>query len=427
MKDLQLVDYYRILNPSKKVFTWRKRNPLKQGRLDYILISESLSNMVETISIKPGYRSDHSSVLLELKFNKFIRGRGLWKFNNSLLTDKTFIEKVKQTILKVQDQYLQDDDINHSIFLEVLLMEIRSITIYYSSFKKKEREKIEITLLKDIENIESQSDIDFGLLHEKKVELEKVRKEKLQGHIIRSRAKWVEEGEKPSKYFCSLESRNFLNKTIKKVETHNNNIIYDQCDILHQVKIFYESLFSCKDSDLLDINLEDIIKTDIPRLDTSTSISLEGDISESEIYNVLKNMKNNKSPGSDGFTVEFFKFFWKDFKHYIVSAVNHIFVKKELPISQRLGIITCLPKGDKPRQFLKNWHPITLLNVLYKLISGCLSYRIKSAVLNYLISETQSGFIKGRYIGENTRFVYDLLSFTETRNIPGLLECAYRF
>lgn len=104
MKDLQLVDYYRILNPSKKVFTWRKRNPLKQGRLDYILISESLSNMVETISIKPGYRSDHSSVLLELKFNKFIRGRGLWKFNNSLLTDKTFIEKVKQTILKVQDQ-----------------------------------------------------------------------------------------------------------------------------------------------------------------------------------------------------------------------------------------------------------------------------------------------------------------------------------
>lgn len=93
-------------------------------------------------------------------------------------------------------------------------MEIRSITISYSSFKKKERDKIEITLLKDIENIESQSDIDFELLHEKKSELEKVRKEKLQGHIIRSRAKWVEEGEKPSKYFCSLESRNFLNKTI---------------------------------------------------------------------------------------------------------------------------------------------------------------------------------------------------------------------
>lgn len=91
-------------------------------------------------------------------------------------------------------------------------------------------------------------------------------------------------------------------------------------------------------------------------------------------------MKNNKSPGSDGFTVEFFKFFWRDLKDHIVLAVNHIFANRELPISQRLGIIICLPKGDKPRQLLKNWRPITLLNVFYKLISGCLNYRIKSSL-----------------------------------------------
>ena len=60
------------------------------------------------------------------------------------------------------------------------------------------------------------------------------------------------------------------------------------------------------------------------------------------------------------------------------------------------------------------------MNVIYKLISGCLSSRIKST-LDYLISDTQSGFIKGRYIGENTRFIYDLLSYTELKNIPGLL------
>lgn len=52
MKDLQLLDYYRILNPSKKVLIWKK-NPLRQSRLDYIKISESLSNIVETISTKP--------------------------------------------------------------------------------------------------------------------------------------------------------------------------------------------------------------------------------------------------------------------------------------------------------------------------------------------------------------------------------------
>lgn len=86
MKDLQLVDYYKILHPDRRIYTWRKKNPLKQSRLDYILISESLTNMLEKFSTKPGYRSDHSAVVLELKFNKFSRGRGLWKFNNSLLT-----------------------------------------------------------------------------------------------------------------------------------------------------------------------------------------------------------------------------------------------------------------------------------------------------------------------------------------------------
>jgi hypothetical protein len=131
-------------------------------------------------------------------------------------------------------------------------------------------------------------------------------------------------------------------------------------------------------------------------------------------------MKNNKSPGSDGFTAEFFKFFWKDLKGYILRAITCIFDKKVLPISQRLGIIACIPKGDKPRQYLRNWRPITLLNVLYKLISGCLSNRIKPS-LNSIISDTQSGFIKGRYIGENTRFTYDLMSYTESNIIPGLL------
>lgn len=80
----------------------------------------------------------------------------------------------------------------------------------------------------------------------------------------------------------------------------------------------------------------------------------------------------------------------------------------------------CLPKGDKPRHFLNNWRPITLLNVFYKLISGCISRRIKTT-LDSLISDTQTGFMKGRYIGENTRFIYDLMSHTEVNNLPGLL------
>ena len=82
------------------------------------------------------------------------------------------------------------------------------------------------------------------------------------------------------------------------------------------------------------------------------------EFSEREVLEVLKNMKSNKSPGSDGFTVEIFLFFWKDLKLPIVNAINCIFFKKELPASQRLEIISCIPKGNKTRQFLKTGDPL---------------------------------------------------------------------
>ncbi|KAK3083672.1 hypothetical protein FSP39_001222 [Pinctada imbricata] len=100
----------------------------------------------------------------------------------------------------------------------MILLEVRGIKISYASYKKKIQNETEQNLLKEIEEIEQNNPgvINYQQLEEKKNELENLRKEKLKGSIIRSKAKWVEEGEKPSKYFCNMESRNFVNKTIKK-------------------------------------------------------------------------------------------------------------------------------------------------------------------------------------------------------------------
>lgn len=81
MEDLQLVDYYRVTHPEMRVYTWRENDPLKQDRLDYILISESLSNIVEKFSIKPNIDQIIVAVI-EFKFSPFVRGHGIWKFNN---------------------------------------------------------------------------------------------------------------------------------------------------------------------------------------------------------------------------------------------------------------------------------------------------------------------------------------------------------
>lgn len=74
----------------------------------------------------------------------------------------------------------------------------------------------------------------------------------------------------------------------------------------------------------------------------------------------------------------------------------------------------------KSKFHLSNWRPISLLNVIYKIGLGCIAQRIKH-ILPKIISADQTAFIPGKYIGENTRLVYDIMSFTELQDIPGLL------
>ncbi len=105
--------------------------------------------------------------------------------------------------------------------------------------------------------------------------------------------------------------------------------------------------------------------------------------------------------------------------HYIRS-LNWGYEIGELSSTQKQGIITCIPKEGKSKFNIANWRPITLLNTVYKIGSGCIARRIKNT-LNKIISSDQSGFISGRYIGENTRLIYDLMNYTEICNIPGVL------
>ena len=81
------------------------KSVLKQARLDMFLISTALENYVVETNIQPGYMSDHSIVTLSLDVAKQPRGRGLFKFNSSLLKDIKYVELVKKTILETVQEY----------------------------------------------------------------------------------------------------------------------------------------------------------------------------------------------------------------------------------------------------------------------------------------------------------------------------------
>ena len=131
-------------------------------------------------------------------------------------------------------------------------------------------------------------------------------------------------------------------------------------------------------------------------------------------------MKNFKCPGIDGFPSEFLKVFWVKLKFFVLRSLNEGFLAEKFFISLRQCIISCLPKGDKPRHFLKNWRLVSLLSVVYKIASFALAIRLQK-ILHKLISSTQSGFMSNRFIGEGTRLIYDIMHYTEYNEIPGLL------
>ena len=107
----------------------------------------------------------------------------------------------------------------------------------------------------------------------------------------------------------------------------------------------------------------------------------------------------------------------------ILDSLNYSYAHGLLSINQRRGVISLLPKGNKDILELTNWRPITLLCTDYKLASKVIAFRLKQN-LQYLINPCQTGFVSGRYIGENINTILEIIETTEEENIPGLILSA---
>ena len=180
-------------------------------------------------------------------------------------------------------------------------------------------------LEEDIKILENTVDGDDKLACRKK-ELETYRKNIMEGVIIRSRAQWIKEGKKVTKYFCNLEKRHFISKRMSVLINSSNNEITDSKDICKEVKNFYQSLYSSRENQLIDVDLDQLLNRDTPKISDADKERMEMQkvVTMEEACKVLNNMKNDKSPGSDGFSVNFFKFFWKDLGVYLVIMASKL-------------------------------------------------------------------------------------------------------
>ena len=435
MTQFELVDIWRINNPNTSSYTWRKFKTTKQARLDYFLVTDNLITQINDSNIDIKYKSDHSLVMLSLKQNCFSHDKSYWKFNKSLLKNKESIQQIKDVISKTKTEYcalvydynnidsIPEEElvlrVSDQLFFEVLLMNIRGKCISFSSHLKEQQTQKLANFEDKLKTLEENvNENNLEEIETTKNEIEEIRQKRMEGLNIRSRTTWIREGEHGSKYFCNLESRHYTSKAMPSIETDTGQTLYNQAEILSEVKSFYEQLY--KEKPTLSTNLSETLPGDTPKLTETQKNNISGKLTLTEIGNALKHMKNDKSPGSDGYSAEFYKFFYRDIGAFLLRSINEGFEKGELSNSQKQGVIICIPKENKQKKLLKNWRPITLLNYSYKIASAVIANRLKT-VLPSIINECQKGFLKGRYIGENIRLIYDLLFYTNTNEIPGLI------
>ena len=427
MDDFNLCDIWRDFHPNLKQYTRHQKSPKVLSRLDFILVSDNLINNCVSSKIIPGIQSDHSIVTLQFNDGLPSKGPGFWKLNcNFLHHDSDFVNLIKTKIKEFKEDHCHSD-CNPNILWDALKCTITGVCIDYSSRKKKERIAKKTKIMKDIDKVNQLIAIDPSdtLLSQREslqTELNKILDYETKGLIIRSRTRWMEEGEKSSKYFCNLEKRNSERKAINRLKKNNDEVIAGQSDVIKEIHLYFNNLYSLNCVSTGNSNdFESFLgNLDIPKLSDDHKQILDQPISKSELYNTLTSMKHNKTPGFDGLPCEFYIVFWQDIFEFLINSYNYSMANGLLSQSQRNGIISLLPKKDKDANYIHNYRPISLLTVDYKIIAKTLANRMKK-YLCVIINSDQSGFLKGRNIGNNIRLIMDVLEYTEFNHIPGAI------
>jgi hypothetical protein len=175
-------------------------------------------------------------------------------------------------------------------------------------------------------------------------------------------------------------------KNYFKISSRNNQ---DPEAILTEQNYFDEKLYKCSNPRHEELHNKLFLNNDNPFISKPSQVeinSCEGKMTLHECLGALKN----------------------EIKFPLVNCLNQRLEKGKYSVSQPQGLIACLPKEGQEKHFMKNWRPITLLSVDFKLASSCRANRLKP-ILQNTRSQTQKGFLRGRYIGECVRIISDLI------------------
>jgi hypothetical protein len=221
----------------------------------------------------------------------------------------------------------------------------------------------------------------------------------------RSRSKWLKEGDANTKYFHNCvkvrKSRNSI-KALREID----GWVVSPYDVRRKVVEYFKNIVAndrWERPKLDGVNFE--------RVSDEDNIFLAAPFSMVEIEAVVRESDGGKSPGPDGYNFAFVNEFWYLIKDEVRIMFDQFHANEALPKGMLSYFVTLIPKVSSPLD-LKEYRPISLLGCLYKLLAKVLARRL-AAVLNPIISQNQSAFLKGRNLVDGVLVVNELVDYAK--------------
>lgn len=411
MNQCGLSDVWRFKFPQTRAYSFFSNVHHTYSRIDYFLLDNRLLPKVKAISYNSIVISDHGAVVLDLNIPNRPPINRIWRLNPLLLSDDIFVELISNQIQFFLETNTSPE-ISQATLWETLKAYIRGQIIAYAARVKKEKS------FKMTEISQRILDIDSIYAHSPNSDLYKERlrlqseynllsTEEAARLILKSRHNVYEHGDKASRLLARQARQAAASRSITKIQSHTGEILTDHNDINKAFQDFYVDLYTseCRNDTLLNTFFENIT---VPTVSEEQNEKLNADISISEIITAIKSMQNNKSPGPDGFTVEFYKKFPHQLAPILQAMYSEALSTGSLPTTLRQASITLLAKKDKDPLLCTSYRPISLLNVDFKVLSKVLAKRLESVVPD-VVSPDQTGFVLGRHSYSNLRKLFNII------------------
>lgn len=219
---------------------------------------------------------------------------------------------------------------------------------------------------------------------------------------------WLREGDRNSKFFhASMKNRRALNH-IRSLKNSDGNEVQWNNGLEEVITGYFSNLFQASNTEWTEV-----IQCIDSKITAAQNDMLLRPIEEIEVKQALFHMHPDKSPGPDGMTPGFYQKFWNILSVDVFKVVKQFFDTGIIDKNLIATNIALIPKKRNP-QFMTELRPISLCNVIYKVISKVLANRLKE-IIDAIISDTQSAFIPGRLISDNVMIAHELMHFMKRK------------